>query len=942
MRRIPYLIGARLADWYHGRRDGQAVLPDRRTAVGRITTPHRETLIRLALEVFEHERLRYERDRGDAPERLVAATARLDQLRAHWVDANRYVTEVSRPLTDAEKTWRRLGDLDRTEPVVIQRRQTEHRQRIATARLTLDSITAEIGHVEADAAAAAETSRRSLEVATTRVLRVHEYVHRRMNSYLRTLIRWHPDGAWAGAHLTVAPDLPGWITVNAAPPEPVKLPSRPPEPLEEEYEQPRLIDLNADGPTDFGSDPKLAHHVITDLRAAPRHFRLTRLAEDRLRLNDFGHGHGPYRLGQPVKQADLAPGDEFDFADHRYRVLDGCRQLEVTALRPVRLVVHEVCAKALDKANKQEKNLLVDMTFMVGESTLLAVLGRSGAGKSTLLNVLIGDQRPDRGLAYFTDLDLLQHSPEVADALGFVPQRTDLHTSLTTRQLLRYAFDLRMKPSQRRHREDRIEEVCEKLELSGQLDQLISTMSGGQERRVSIAAELLSRPRLLILDEPTSGLDPGMDRQIMQHLHEYAMEKDDKGGRTVIVTTHSTSHLHLADVVLVVGEYGRPIYFGPPAQVLQSLNVTASKPVTGRKPTYADLMDKLAPWPGQQPNGWSAARAERYAGQQSVSTAKEQAEKQARDAADRSARKRPAGKQQTRLVQRPVFRRQLKTLLSRQVTLLRVRGRTGTGWSLRGAVTASLPFAIAVIGAVVAAAITPDGGLADPGTSAEIALSVLTTLSVLSGQALTYGDLVTDFPVIRREYRTGTGLPAVVLSKWLVFAGMAAIQAVIIAELFLRFQPGPAYAITFLPRQVELCLDLVALTVSAMSLGLLISALAPKLERAVAYITLVSIAQIALNGVTSAVPGYLNVPALLLPDRWGLAAIASSVNLDRITKPPPQPADALWAHTPAQWLTDIIMVTALTVLYTVLAAYVLRMRMRPRGGRPGSLLGWRR
>src|SRR5690349_11697897 len=222
MRRIPYLIGARLADWYHGRRDGQAVLPDRRAAVGRITTPHRETLIRLALEVFEHERLRYERDRGDAPERLVAATARLDQLRAHWVDANRYVAEVSRPLTDAEKTWRRLGDLDRTEPVVIQRRQTEHRQRIATARLTLDSITAEIGHVEADAAAAAETSRRSLEVATTRVLRVHEYVHRRMNSYLRTLIRWHPDGAWAGAHLTVAPDLPGWVTVTVEPPEPVK------------------------------------------------------------------------------------------------------------------------------------------------------------------------------------------------------------------------------------------------------------------------------------------------------------------------------------------------------------------------------------------------------------------------------------------------------------------------------------------------------------------------------------------------------------------------------------------------------------------------------------------------------------------------------------------------------------------------------------------------
>jgi hypothetical protein len=182
----------------------------------------------------------------------------------------------------------------------------------------------------------------------------------------------------------------------------------------------------------------------------------------------------------------------------------------------------------------------------------------------------------------------------------------------------------------------------------------------------------------------------------------------------------------------------------------------------------------------------------------------------------------------------------------------------------------------------------------------------------------------------------------VVLSKWLVFASMAAIQAVIIAELFLQLQPGPAYAVTFLPRQAEFCLDLVALTVGAMSLGLLISALAPRLERAVAYITLTSIAQIALNGVTSAVPWYLNAPAMLLPDRWGLAAAASSVDLNRITGPAPQPGDALWAHTPSQWLTDMSMIALLTVAYTVLAGCVLRMRMRPRGRqRELSLRRWR-
>ena len=137
--RVPYRLGPRLADWYHGWRDGRGGIPDREMAAGRITTSHREGLIRLAQEVFEHERLRYERARGDAPERKAAATARLDQLYAHRDDIERHLAEVSRPMSDEEKTWRRVGDLSRDERVVVQRRQTEQRRRIAAARLTLDS-----------------------------------------------------------------------------------------------------------------------------------------------------------------------------------------------------------------------------------------------------------------------------------------------------------------------------------------------------------------------------------------------------------------------------------------------------------------------------------------------------------------------------------------------------------------------------------------------------------------------------------------------------------------------------------------------------------------------------------------------------------------------------------------------------------------------------------
>ena len=932
--RVPYRLGPRLADWYHGWRDGRGGIPDREMAAGRITTSHREGLIRLAQEVFEHERLRYERARGDAPERKAAATARLDQLYAHRDDIERHLAEVSRPMSDEEKTWRRIGDLSRDERVVVQRRQTEQRWRIAAARLTRDSTLAEIGRVEAEAAKAATLDQRELRAATTRVLRFHEYVHRRLSSYLRTLIRWHPDGAWAGAHLTVAPDLPGWITLEVVPekPKPQGPPGKPAGTAdggEDRTEPPTIINLNPGGRvTDFGSEQNEPDVRIEDPGTAPLHFRLTRLDQDQLRLNDFGHGHGPYRFGRPVKLALLGPGDEFDFADRRYRVMAGCRQLEVTPLRPIRLIVADVCAKAPGKSGQKEKDLLVDMTFRAGKDTLLAVLGRSGAGKSTLLNVLIGDQRTTRGHAYFIDLDLLEHPPEVADLLGFVPQDTDLHASLTAQQLLRYSFDLREKGLVRT-RERRINELCTDLGLGSQHDQLISTMSGGQKRRVSIAVELLSKPDLLILDEPTSGLDPGMDREIMRYLRRYA-----ETGKTVVITTHTTSHLYLAHEVLVVGEHGRPIYFGPPEKVLQSLNETRDVD------TYADLMVKLAPQPYGKVNRWCDQRASRYRLRETVRTAREEAAALAQAAAAAGPAPGPRrGGQRARRGSRKIFWRQLKTLLRRQVMLVRVRGRTETGWSVRATLMALLPFIIAVIGALVSAAITPDGGLGGKsGGSAEIAISVLTTLTVLGGQALTYGDLVTDFPVIRREHRTGTGLPAVVLSKWLVFASMAAIQAVLVIGIFVQLQPGPAYSSTFLPHQAELCLDLVALTVGAMSLGLLISALAPRLERAVAYITLTSIAQIALNGVTSAVPWYLNVPAMLLPDRWGLAAAASSVNLDQVSKLAP-PADALWAHTSWQWLNDMGMLALLTVAYAALAGYVMRRRLRPRGRRR-PFMGW--
>ena len=264
--------------------------------------------------------------------------------------------------------------------------------------------------------------------------------------------------------------------------------------------------------------------------------------------------------------------------------------------------------------------------------------------------------------------------------------------------------------------------------------------------------------------------------------------------------------------------------------------------------------------------------------------------------------------------------------------MLRVRGRENFGPTPLAAVVALLPFIIVAIAAVLVAQITPPAGLgAEPDMAGDTALSLLTTLAVLSGQALTFSDLVSDFPVLHREHRTGVILPAVMLSKWLIYAVVAAIQAALMTGVFVWLRPGPAYSNALPPpgASVELFCDLAALTITAMSLGLLVSALASKLEQAVALVTLTSITQIALNWVTVRLSPGLNAIAMLFPDRWGLAAAASSVDLNRISMPPPRQANALWQHTSGQWATDLIALAVLATVYVLLATLVLRRRFPP-------------
>jgi ABC transport system ATP-binding/permease protein len=462
------------------------------------------------------------------------------------------------------------------------------------------------------------------------------------------------------------------------------------------------------------------------------------------------------------------------------------------------------------------------------------------------------------------------------------------------------------------------------VKLEGKQHQLLSTLSGGQLRRVSIALELLTRPPLLLLDEPTSGLDAHMDRLIMTFLREYAEEVDlaePTKRHTVVVVTHATEHLHMAHQILVVVDDGAPAYSGPPKQIRKHFGFK----------TYADLMSLLMDHPRE------------WAGKYRTGTLFTDAGKIARELTQRSAA------EVTTLARKLVGSRprsprdafaKLGVLIRRQVALLRSRALTKNDRSafdnLKNGVVVFLPLIVAAGSAGLAALVASSPGLGGvkPSGAGPTSLSLLTTLCILSGQALTYSDVVNELEVIKREYRAGVGALSVLVAKWLVYAVIAIAQAAVITFVFCEVPHRKPVQSLFAGPEVNLSLSLGALTIVAMTLGLLVSTVAAKLEHAVAMVTAISIAQIALNGVTSNLSkgGPIAIFGELFPDRWGLAAAASSVDLRGIDGIRVNP-DALWRHTTGQWLTDVIALATLGAVFFALATWRLNARLRLKTGR---------
>ncbi len=201
-----------------------------------------------------------------------------------------------------------------------------------------------------------------------------------------------------------------------------------------------------------------------------------------------------------------------------------------------------------------------NISFEVAKGSLFAFLGINGAGKSTTINIICSILKKDAGKIYVDGYDLDEQPFAIKKETGIVFQTSVLDKELTVKQNLeiRMAFY----PLCKEEKKKNIADIIELLELAPILNQTVSTLSGGQLRRVDIARAMVHKPQLLILDEPTTGLDPRTRRQVWSLIDKIRSET----GMTVFLTTHYLEEAEKATDVVIMDK-GNIIAHGTPNEL---------------------------------------------------------------------------------------------------------------------------------------------------------------------------------------------------------------------------------------------------------------------------------------------------------------------------------------------------------------------------------------
>jgi putative ABC transport system ATP-binding protein len=195
------------------------------------------------------------------------------------------------------------------------------------------------------------------------------------------------------------------------------------------------------------------------------------------------------------------------------------------------------------------REVLRNVSLKIQEGQIVALLGRSGSGKSTLLNLLAGIDEPSSGSiriakTMLNELDEHQRTLFRRKNIGFVFQSFNLIPTLTVEENLLLPMELN--GISVKFAKARVAEFMQELGLGDRLESFSDRLSGGEQQRVAIARALVHEPNLVLADEPTGNLDRQTGEQALGLFRELIR----KAGKTMIVATHSSDVLGIADRVI--------------------------------------------------------------------------------------------------------------------------------------------------------------------------------------------------------------------------------------------------------------------------------------------------------------------------------------------------------------------------------------------------------
>ncbi|CAL9589558.1 ABC transporter ATP-binding_permease protein [Streptomyces sp. enrichment culture] len=639
--------------------------------------------------------------------------------------------------------------------------------------------------------------------------------------------------------------------------------------------------------------------VVSDLQVSRNHAEFHSTPDGRMEIRDLGSHNGTYVNGLPIAKGGsqlLGPADIVGVGHSTFRIV-GDRLEEFVDTGEV-----SFSARHLTVTVDGGKQILKDVSFGVPEKSLIAVIGPSGSGKSTLLKALTGYRPADRGEVLYDNRNLYKQFAELRQRIGLVPQDDILHKELTVKKALKYAAKLRFPAdTTAAERDARIDEVLRELKLDIHKDKKVTSLSGGQRKRVSVALELLTKPSLIFLDEPTSGLDPGMDRDVMQLLRGLA---DD--GRTVLVVTHSVAELAICDKLLVMAPGGSVAYFGPPEEALNFFGYDTWADVFSAFENYRDY-DWAGRWKGSQHYQMYAADIDAVA-PQSVQVPAMQAMKPPK----------PQG-----------WMSQFVTLVRRYVSVIVSDKGFLALMVILPAVLGAVSLLIDADKGLLPNPPNPQSGRIIPNGTATTVLLILAVGACFAGAANSVRELIKERVIYERERATGLSRSAYLMSKVFVLGMITVLQGLLVGVIGFSSREIPEEGLVFGGfTLLELSVPIMALGFTSMMFGLIISSLVKTAEKTMPLLVMFAIIQVVFTGCLFALHGSIGVNqfSFLMPSRWAVAAAGATLDFNRIS--PPETAgdtDPLWEHTAGAWAMDM---GALIVLGVICGFFVARFLRR--------------